>query len=111
VIGRFLLTEVKFFIREILEQFVLNGLGFRLDLWRRLAEVTGREGLELLTLQELLTEAAAGLRSVRTAIVLDWNIEADGDFVDEGVLAHNLIEISEHSLYMGEAVHLDLEAD
>ena len=48
---------------------------------------------------------------MRTAVVLDWNIEADGDFVDEGVLAHNLIEISEHALYMGEAVHLDLEAD
>ena len=48
---------------------------------------------------------------MRAAVVLDRNIEADGDFVDEGVLAHNLIEISEHSLYMGEAVHLDLEAD
>ena len=48
---------------------------------------------------------------MRTAVVLDWNIEADGDFVDEGILAHNLIEISEHALYMGESVHLDLEAD
>ena len=44
-------------------------------------------------------------------VVEHGQVEADGNFVDQAFLADNFVEVGQHGLEVGQALHLDLEAD
>ena len=66
--------------------------------------------MERLTEQVFLCKSVLHEQSI-ALVVENRQVKAHGYLVDQTLLAHKLVEVGEHGLEVGQALHLNLEAD